>query len=187
MNTNNIPTTSNTNLNISNPDVLVPMPFNPDPTTYPGKFISKTWDIQQKEGKPIVKDLVIKVALEKKDELGQQIEVERRYSMLPRARGISDFKKDMASYLGYKLDKDNNIDEFPARFLANQSLIKLENEAVEVSYKIKKGKNASFDTFLPAKTTPAQTPPTETAEPASVPATPTEATETTPAVPAVTA
>ena len=148
---NNLPT--NTNIDNSNLDVLVPLAFNPKPTNYTGRFISKTWDIQEKEGKTTVKDLVVKVALEEKNDLDQPVVVVRRYNMLPRARGVSDFKKDMASYLGYKVDK--NVDEFPAKLLANQSLIQLDGKSVIVAYKAGRGKYASHDRFLPVEPTPA--------------------------------
>jgi len=148
MNTNTNNATINTNL-----DVLRPLEFKPQPINYKGTFISKTWDIQEKEGKTTVKDLVVKVALEEKNELDQPIVVERRYNMLTRGRGVSDFKKDMASYLGYKVDK--NVDEFPAKLLANQSLIQLDGKPVIVVYKSGRGKHASHDRFLPVETAPA--------------------------------
>jgi hypothetical protein len=152
------------NLDTSSLDVLRPLPFNPEPIAYKGTFISKGWDIQEKDGKTTVKDLVVKVALEEKDELDQQVVVERRYNMFPRARGVSDFKKDMASYLGYRVDKDNNIDEFPPRLLARQSLIELDGKPVRVVYEQStRGKCATFKTFLPVDTTPAEATPAESA------------------------
>ncbi len=149
MNTNT-PTTAKTDN--SNLDVLIPLPFTPKAINYKGQFISKTWDTELKNGKAC-KDLVVKVALEEKNDLDQPIVVERRYNMLPRARGISDFKKDMASFLGYKLDK--NVDEFPPKLLANQALIKIDGLPVIVAYKAGRGKFASHDRFLPADTAPA--------------------------------
>ena len=113
-----------TNLDTSNLDVLRPLAFNPKPISYKGTFISKGWDVQEKDGKITVKELVVEVELEKKNELDQQVVVERRYNMLPRARGISDFKKDIASYLGYRVDK--TVDEFPAKFLANITLLSVD-------------------------------------------------------------
>ena len=161
----NINTNTNTPTNINSLDVLVPLEFKPKPINYKGTFISKTWDIQEKEGKTTVKDLLIKVKLEdEKNELDQQVVIERRYNMLPRARGVSDFKKDMASYLGYKLDDKNN--GFPAKLLANQSLIQLDGKPVIVAYKSGRGVNGTHDRFLPVETVPAT--PVETAPAAPI-------------------
>jgi hypothetical protein len=112
------------NIDTSSLDVLRPLPFNPEPIAYNGTFIRKYWDVQEKDGKITVKELVVEVELEKKNELDQQVVVERRYNMLPRARRISDFKKDIASYLGYRVDK--TVDEFPAKFLANITLLSVD-------------------------------------------------------------
>ena len=149
MNNNTVPSAVAITTNL---DVLVPLPFEPKPTTYLGRFISKTWDIQEKNGKAC-RDLVVKVALDEKNELGESVVVERRYNMLPRGRGVSDFKKDMASYLGYRVDK--TVDEFPPKLLANQALLQLDGRPVRVAYKAGRGKHASHDRFLPVETEPA--------------------------------
>ena len=151
MNTNNNPN-GNVNSTPTDLDILRPLEFAPQPASYKGTFVSKTWDTEAKNDKPC-RDLVVKVALEEKNELDQQVVIERRYNMLPRGRGVSDFKKDMANYLGYRVDK--TVDQFPPRLLANQSLIVLEGKPVTVVYKAGRGKNASFDKFLPIETTPA--------------------------------
>ena len=140
------------NTNINNDDVLVPLEFKPEAKSYTGTFISKTWDKEEKDGKLIRKDLVIKVALEKKNELGQPVVVERRYNMGSRGRGISDFKKDMAGFLGYRVDK--TVDEFPPKLLANQSLILLDGKPVNISYKTSKRGYVEFDSFKPVETAP---------------------------------
>ena len=137
----------------SNLNVLRPLEFKPDAKTYKGRFVTKTWDAESKDGKLIKRDLVIKVALEEKNELGQPTVVERRYNMLPRARGVSDFKKDMASYLRIKLDDKGN--GFPDRYLANQALIQLDGKPVLVAYAKGRGKHASHDRFLPWEDAPA--------------------------------
>ena len=145
-NINNNGTPTSTNL-----DVLRPLEFTPKPVSYKGTFVSKTWDTEAKSGKPC-RDLVVKVALEEKNELEQPFVVERRYNMLPRGRGVSDFKKDMAGYLGYRVDK--TMDEFPPKLLANQSLIVLDGKPVTITYKKNEKRGfIEFDSFKPIEET----------------------------------
>ena len=155
MNTQNTPLNG---IDTTNLDVLRPLEFKPGVKNYSGTFLSKAWDTEVKDGKLVKKDLVVKVELEEKNELKVQFVIERRYNMLPRGRGICDFKADMASYLGFKIDKDKKIDEFPKRFLANQSLVELDGKKVIVAYKKGRGNVGSFDRFLPVNTTPAAAP-----------------------------
>ena len=155
MNNNHTPPTT---IDTTNFDVLVPLEFKPEAKNYPGTFLSKDWDAELKDGKLIKQDLVVKVQLEEKNKLQEHFVIERRYNMLPRGRGICDFKADMASYLGYKIDKDKKIDEFPEIFLAKQTLIELDGKKVIVAYKKGRGKSASYDRFLPVKPTTEETP-----------------------------
>ena len=152
MNTN-IPSSTNTNIPNSSLDVLVPLPFNPEPITYKGRFISKAWDTEAKDGQPC-RDLVVQVALDEKNALDQPFVIERRYNMLRRGRGIHDFSEEMKSYLGRELT--------PVE-LAQQNRIVLDGQPVRVAYKHGRGKGATFDTFLPVETTPPDATPPATA------------------------
>jgi hypothetical protein len=98
MNTNN-------NANADNDLILEPLVYEPTVGEKPGKFIELGWDLEPKPNGTLVKDLFLKVELEEKDELGQPVQVTQRFNMLPRGRGLSDYKKQMESFLGRPLTR----------------------------------------------------------------------------------
>ena len=113
-------------------DCLVPLEFKPKAKSYSGRLLSREWDVTHGKNEAPKKDLVLKIQfLDEMDETGQPYVVEQRYNMLPRGRGISDLKKHFRTWVGCKDGED-----FPAKYLANLSLLGLENKPVVVKFEM---------------------------------------------------
>lgn len=115
-------------------DCLVPLEFKPEAKSYQGTFISKEWDTAMKDGQFEKKDLVIRVQLlNENDDNGKAFVIERRYNMLPRARGKNDLLKHFFAYLGCE-----RVESFPKNILANLKQLDIVNKPVELQYKTSK-------------------------------------------------
>ncbi len=146
MNKNNNNSTTGTNSSNLNAIkfVLEPLAFVPTKGDKPGKFIGMRLDTEPyKNGSPR-KDLVLVVELEENNELGESVQVEQAFNLLPGGRGSSAFKKQMHSFFGQPLT---------AIQLAGLSAELVVGKSVTVRYKENHLGHVVFDAYLPAATT----------------------------------
>jgi hypothetical protein len=131
------------NDNNDNAFVLEPLVYEPTVGEKPGKFIAMDWDtVPKKNGDP-VKDLFLIAELEEKDELGQPVQVKQSFNMLPRGRGLSDYKKQMTSFLGKPLTRLQLAQKPDPALVVGKPVI--------VVYKMDHLDHVVFDMYLPGK------------------------------------
>jgi len=132
-----------TNINIDDKDlILEPLVYQPTEGSKPGKFTAMRWDLEPKKNGDPRKDLVLVVELEEKDELGQPIQIEHTFNMLPNGRGVAQYKSQMESFLTKPLTRLQLAQKpDPALVVGKQ---------VNVVYKKNHLNHIVFDKYLPA-------------------------------------
>jgi hypothetical protein len=114
--------------------------FVPTVGEKPGKFVDMRWDTNPyKSGAPR-KDLVLESEMD--DGHGQLVRFPRAFNMLPRGRGKSDFKKQMESFLGQPLTKQQ---------LAGLKRNIVVGKPVILKFKKDHLDHVVFDRYLPVK------------------------------------
>jgi hypothetical protein len=77
------------------------------PGTYRGMFLHAEVEKGKDDEGNEFKDLVVSIELDVQDPDGKKFQMEKRYSLLPRARGLATFRKDYRDWSGKKLtDKE---------------------------------------------------------------------------------
>lgn len=137
----------NTNITTLNNDtfILEPLVYEPTVGEKPGKFITMDWDIAPKPNGDPVKDLFLVTELEEKNELGQPVQVTQKFNMLPRGRGLSEYKKQMQSFLGQPLTRLQLAQKPDPALVVGKPVV--------VVYKMDHLNHVVFDKYIPAVTT----------------------------------
>lgn len=138
-------TNINNNNNSENAFVLEPLVYQPTVGEKPGKFISMDWNVAPKPNGDPVKELILVAELEEKNELGQLVQVPQKFNMLPRGRGLSEYKKQMHSFLGKPLTRLQLAQKPDPSLVVGKPVV--------VVYKMDHLNHVVFDKYLPAATT----------------------------------